>query len=117
MVEEDLGEATIVYEDPEDGTTERTVDNEHVAYLQDHWILLVGEDDQGRDRIRRIPAQRVHYVERTVEAFEREVQTVTDRVEAIASTIGTKLPIGGEPTQTESPEPHRIDIEHEQTPE
>lgn len=111
-LEEDLGEATIVYEDPHEGTVEKAVPNEHVAYFQDHWLIKTDEDDEGRDIVRRIPAQKVHYVERTVEAFEEEVKTLFDRVESVASRLGTKIPIGGGDDEPEPrQEPYRINVE------
>jgi len=96
MVEEDIGEATIVYEDPDEGTVRRTVENEHVAYFQDHWIVKTGEDDEGRDTIMRIPATRVYHVERTVEAFEEEIATLADQVRSITADLREKLPVGSE---------------------
>jgi len=95
MVEEDLGEATIVYEGPDGETESQTVQNEHVAYFQDHWILKTGEDDHGRDLVRRIPASRVYHVERTVEQFEEEVSTLRDQVESVADDLRTRLLGGG----------------------
>ena len=70
-MDEDLGQATVVYENSEqDGDPiERTLENENVVYFQDHWLLKIDERD-GEDVVRRIPAQRVYYVERTVEEFE-----------------------------------------------
>ena len=112
-LEEDLGEATIVYDHPKEDVVETTVPNEHVAYFQDHWIVKTGEDDQGRDLVRRIPASRVHYVERTVEEFEEEVKTLFDRVESVAKGLGTKIPIGGGETETQRDEPYRIDVGEE----
>ena len=94
-LEEDIGEATIVYEDPEEGTVDKTVPNEHIAYFQDHWIIKTDEDDQGRDIVRRIPSFKVHYVERSVEEFEEEVATLVDQVQSFADDIRTKIPIGG----------------------
>ncbi|MFC4553435.1 MULTISPECIES: hypothetical protein [Halorussus] len=110
MVEEDLGEATIVYDDPDEGTIEETVPNEHVAYFQDHWIIKTGEDDRGRDTVRRVPLQRVHYVERTVEEFEQEVSTLRDQVQSVADDLRTKLMGGGERESGQS-EALRIDVE------
>jgi hypothetical protein len=95
MVERDLGEATIVYEDPREGTVEWTRQNEHVAYFQDHWIVRVNEDESETDEVRRIPAQRVHYVERSVEEFEEEVSTLRDQVQSFAGDLQEKL-LGGE---------------------
>lgn len=94
-LEEDVGEATIVYEDPDEGTVRKEVPNEHVAYFQDHWIVKTEEDERGRDIVRRIPSKRVHYVERSVEEFEEEVKTLFDRVESVATRLQTKIPIGG----------------------
>ncbi|WP_129114457.1 hypothetical protein [Halegenticoccus tardaugens] len=108
MVEKDLGRATIAYEDPDDGTVERTVQNEHVAYFQEHWIVKAGEDERGRDLVRRIPHQRVYYVERSVEAFEEEVKTLRDQVQSVADGLRSKL-LGGE--SREERDVQRIDVE------
>jgi hypothetical protein len=94
--EEDVGRATIVYEDPAEGTVERTVANEHIAYFQDHWMIKIEEDEQGRDRVRRVPAYKVHYVERTVDEFAEEVGTLKGEIGSVASDLQEKLPIGGE---------------------
>lgn len=109
MVERDLGTATIVYDDPESGTVERTVQNEHLVYVRDHWSVKLDEDGDGNDVLRRIPRQRVHYVERSVEEFEREVETLQQRVQSVADDLRTKLLGDDEPD--ESVEPHRIDVE------
>lgn len=110
-LERDIGEATIVYDEP-DETVEKSVPNEHIAYFQDHWIIKTGEDDQGRDIVRRIPAQRVHYVERTVDEFAEEVETLVDQVQSFASELRTKIPVGGsDGGESERPEPHRIDVD------
>lgn len=108
-LETDLGRATIVYEDPNEGTTEKAVPNEHVAYFQDHWIVKMDEDEEGHDVVRRIPARRVHYVERSVEEFEREVRTLRDQVESFAADLRTKLPVGGGGGGGER-DAHRIDV-------
>ena len=94
-LDRDLGEATIVYEDPEEGTVDMTVPNEHIAYFQDHWIVKTNEDDEGHDIVRRIPSRRVHYVERSVEEFEEEVQTVKRQVQSFAEDLRSRLPVGG----------------------
>lgn len=107
MVDEDLGGATIVYDDPHDGTVEQTVENEHIAYFQDHWILKVDEADE-RDVVRRIPHQRVHYVEREVDEFREEVSTLTNQVESFADDVREKL-FGG-PDHRDDDEPQRIDV-------
>ncbi len=92
MTDTDLGTATIVYEHPEEGTVEEEVENKDIAYFQDHWMLKRDEDESGNDLVRRIPAQRVYYVDRSVEAFEEEVKTVKDQVESLASDLRSKLP-------------------------
>lgn len=109
MVEEDLGEATIVYEDPDDGTIEKTVQNEYIAYFQDHWIIKTGEDEAGRDTVRRIPHQRVYYVERGVEEFQEEVKTLRDRVQSVADELRSRIG-SSEGSQAEG-EPHSLEIE------
>jgi hypothetical protein len=58
-------------------------------------MVKIEEDDQGRDRVRRIPGFKVHYVERTVDEFTEEVGTIRGEVESVASDIQEKLPIGG----------------------
>ena len=110
-IQRDLGTATIVYEDPEEGTVRKTIPNEHVAYFQDHWIVKTDEDEEGHDIVRRIPSRRVHYVERSVEEFEREVETLLDRVQSFASDLQTKIPVGGDRSADEPVEPHRIDVQ------
>ena len=117
MVQEDIGQATIVYEGPDGDAVERTVDNEHVAYFQDHWIVKIDDEAQeeeprmeGRDTVRRIPAQRVYYVERSVEEFEEEVKTLRDQFQSITEDLRSKLIGGGSGDQSET-EPHRIEVE------
>lgn len=111
MVESDLGEATIAYEDPDGGTVERTVENEHLAYFQDHWILKIEDHDADHDRVRRIPIQRVHYVERSVEEFEEEVKTLRDQVQSMADGIRSKLLGGERGGSDERSEVRRIEVE------
>ncbi|QSW99010.1 hypothetical protein [Haloterrigena alkaliphila] len=115
-LERDIGEATIVYEEPDEGTVRKSVPNEHIAYFQDHWLIKTDEDDEGRDIVRRIPAQRVHYVERTVDEFQEEVETLVDQVQSFAADLRTKIPVGGGGSSgsgggSERPEPHRIDVD------
>ena len=93
MSQLETGQATIVYEDPEEGTKEVTVDNEQVAYVRDHWAVKAGTDDQGNDLMKQIPATRVHYVERNVQQFEEEINTVRHRVESLAGELRQKLPV------------------------
>ncbi|MXV62524.1 hypothetical protein GS429_10710 [Natronorubrum sp. JWXQ-INN-674] len=114
-LERDIGQATIVYDEPDEGTVRKTVPNEHIAYFQDHWIIKTDEDEDGHDIVRRIPSHRVHYVERSVEQFEEEVKTLVDQVQSFASDLRTKIPVGGgsegRDGGDERPEPHRIDVE------
>jgi DNA segregation ATPase FtsK/SpoIIIE-like protein len=94
-LEHDLGQATIVYDDPDEDVVKKTVPNEHIAYFQDHWIIKTEEDEQGNDIVRRIPKSRVHYVERSVEEFEEEVQTVRHQVQSVADNLRSKF-LGGD---------------------
>jgi hypothetical protein len=96
MSEIELGEATIVYEDPDEGLTETRLDNEHVVYVRDHWMVKAGTDDEGNDLMRQIPRDRVHYVERNVERFESEASTVRDRLESVAEDLREKIPVSSE---------------------
>ncbi len=112
-LDEDLGEATIVYEDPDDGTVSKTVPNEHVAYFQDHWLVKMEEDERGRDLVRRIPTRRVHYVERSVEEFEEEIKTLQDQVQSFANDLRTRLPIGGEESGGSETAPVEIDVKND----
>jgi hypothetical protein len=105
----DRGEAIIVYEDPEEGTVERTVDNERIAYFQDHWIVKLDEDEAGNDIVRRIPLQRVHHVDRSVEKFEDEVKTLRNQVESFAEDLQSTL-LGGD-DDADVAESRHIDIE------
>ncbi|WP_276258581.1 hypothetical protein [Haloglomus litoreum] len=105
-MDEALGEATIVYDHPEEGTAELTLENENVAYFQDHWICKIDERD-GEDIVRRIPAERVYYVERTVEEFEDEVATLRNQVESFAddlreTLLGGRKRDGGDDPDTEA---------------
>ena len=93
MSQLEAGQATIVYEDPEEGQKEVTVNNEQVAYVRDHWAVKAGTDDEGNDLMKQIPATRVYYVERNVQKFEEEITTVRHRVESLAGELRQKLPI------------------------
>ena len=93
MSELELGQSTIVYDHPEEGTTEETVDNEQLVYARDHWMVRSGTDDEGNDLMKQIPKERVHYVERDVERFEDEAATVKSRVESMARDLRQKLPV------------------------
>ncbi len=90
-LERDIGEATIVYDHPDEDIVEKTVPNEHIAYFQDHWIIKNEEDEQGNDIVRRIPAKRVHYVERSVEEFEEEVKTIRKQVQSVADSLRSRF--------------------------
>ena len=116
MSQLELGQATIVYEDPDEGRSEVTVENEQLAYVRDHWAVKAGTDDEGNDVMKQIPATRVHYVERNVQHFEEEITTVRHRVESLAGELRQKLPVdlgqggnqrgkqrrGKSPTQTQT---------------
>ena len=66
----ELGRATIVYETASGEVEKATVDNDHIAYFQDHWLFEYGTDDEGNDIVRRVPSERVYHVERSVEELE-----------------------------------------------
>jgi hypothetical protein len=110
MEETSLGTATIVYDHPSEGTIERTVDNEHIAYFQDHWLLRQDGSEDG-DTVRRIPIQRVHYVDRNVEQFEDELGTLRRQVESIADDLRSKVFGGGDRSARETgSDPVEIDV-------
>lgn len=93
MEELELGQATIVYEDPDEGVIEETVDNEEIVYARDHWMVRTGTDDEDNDLMKQIPRDRVHRVDRTVQKFEEEAQTVRRRVESLASDLRERIPV------------------------
>ncbi|MFC6769542.1 hypothetical protein [Natrinema soli] len=70
-----LGTATIVYETPSEDVEHVTVDNDRIAYFQDHWLFAYGTDDDGNDVVRRVPKESVHYVERSVEEIEETFES------------------------------------------
>jgi len=105
-LDHDLGQATIVYDDPHEDIVEKTVPNEGIAYFQEHWIVKAEEDEQGNDVVRRIPRRRVHYVERSVEEFEEEVRTIRHQVQSVADTLRSRL-LGG---SDEGSDVHHIDV-------
>jgi hypothetical protein len=118
MDEIQLGQATIVYEEEDDGRTETKVDNEELVYARDHWMLRSGSDEQGNDQMRQIPRDRVYYVERNVEKFEEEAATVRHRVESLARDLREKVPVdvgggGGrrKRSTTSETEPTRVPVE------
>ena len=79
MTDAELGTATIVYETPDGELDEVTVDNEHIAFFQQHWLFAYDIDDEGNDIVRRVPHGRVHYVERSVEELESTFETTVDK--------------------------------------
>ena len=83
----ELGRATIVYEELDGEQVSIEVDNEHIVYFDDHWQMKTGEDSDGNDVIRRIPRNRVGYVERSVEEFQ-------DRVDAVIDDAKDRLDLG-----------------------
>ena len=74
-----LGSATIVYESAAGDREAHTVDNDRIAYFQGHWLFAYGSDDDGNDIVRRVPRERVHHVERSVEEIEESFATVIDK--------------------------------------
>ena len=95
VTERDVGQAVIVYEGPDGGQVEKQVENDGIAYFQDHWIVRTGETDEGHDTVRRIPSHRVYYVERDVEEFKEEVKSLRSQVQSIASEVKSKISSGG----------------------
>ncbi|MDF9746802.1 hypothetical protein [Natrinema salsiterrestre] len=85
--EPELGTATVVYRTPEEDVERVTVDNDRIAYFQDHWLFAYGTDDDGNDVVRRVPRQRVHYVERSVEeiedTFESGLEKAKEKIEGL----------------------------------
>lgn len=79
MTAAELGTARIVFETPEGETESVTVDNEHIAFFQEHWLFAYDVDDEGNDIVRRVPHQRVYYVERSVERLEEQFDTAVDK--------------------------------------
>jgi hypothetical protein len=77
--EPELGTATVVYETPSEHVERVTVDNDRIAYFQDHWLFAYGTDDGGNDVIRRVPRHRVHYVERSVEEVEETFESALEK--------------------------------------
>ena len=93
MEQLELGKATIIYEDQDGEMVEETVDNEQLVYARDHWMVKSGTDDQGNDLMSQIPVQRVVRVDRNVQKFEEQAQTVRHRVESFADDLREKLPM------------------------
>ncbi|GAA0299795.1 hypothetical protein [Halarchaeum salinum] len=111
MVDDELGRATIVYENPDGDTVEQTVQNEHLVYVQDHWLLDVSDEEAGTDTVRRIPIQRVYHVEREVEEFEDELSTLRQQVESVADDVRARLLGDDSDDGNREGEPVHIDVE------
>ncbi|MFD1561979.1 hypothetical protein ACFR99_00120 [Haloarchaeobius amylolyticus] len=77
--EPELGTATIVYETPGEDDERVTVDNDRIAYFQDHWLFAYGTDEDGNDVVRRVPKERVYYVERSVEELEETFESSLEK--------------------------------------
>ncbi|EFW92715.1 hypothetical protein ZOD2009_07594 [Haladaptatus paucihalophilus DX253] len=75
----DTGTATIVYDDPDGKVQERAVENDDIVYFDDHWLVKVGENDDGDDVVRRIPRERVHHVERSIDELEKKVEGAIEK--------------------------------------
>jgi len=93
MEQLELGQATIVYEDPDEGVVEETVDNEEVVYARDHWMIRTGTDEENNDLMKQIPRGKVHRVDRSVQKFEEQARTVRHRVESFADDLRQKIPV------------------------
>jgi len=114
MEDADLGMATIVYDHPSEGVVERTVENEHIAYFQDHWLIRQDEEESGADTVRRIPKERVHYVDRNVEAFEDELGTLRNQVESLADDLRSKVFGGEREERRDESKPIEIDVDSDE---
>jgi len=75
----DTGTAIIVYDDPDGEVIEREVENDDIVYFDDHWLLKVGINDEGDDIVRRVPRERVHYVERSIDELEKKVESAVEK--------------------------------------
>ena len=75
----ELGKATIVYETATGDLERATVDNDRIAYFQDHWLFAYGTNENGDDVVRRVPKERVRYVERTVEEIEETFESGVEK--------------------------------------
>lgn len=110
MEQLELGQATIVYEDPDEGVIEDTVDNEEIVYARDHWMVRTGTGENGNDLMKQIPKERVHRVDRSVKEFEDRAGSVRHRVESLASDLRDRIPVdvgnggGGGRRETMQPE-------------
>ena len=82
MPDPELGNASIVYETPDGDHESHEVDNEFLVYFGDHWQVRTGEDEDGNDVVRRIPRERVYYVERSVEEFQDRLESFLDETKA-----------------------------------
>jgi hypothetical protein len=98
-----------VYEDPDQGVIEETVDNEEIVYARDHWMVRTGTDEDGNDLMKQIPRDRVHRVDRNVQKFEEEAGTVRRRVESLANDLRERIPVnvgnGGDSGRRETMRP------------
>jgi hypothetical protein len=72
-----IGTAVIRYDTP-DGLVEERVDNERIAFVDDHWVLWEADEQSDGGTIRRIPRDRVFEVERDVEELEQTVEGLLD---------------------------------------
>lgn len=80
----DIGTASITYE-TSDGVTEKRVDNERIAFVDDHWVVWEANEDDDGGTVQRIPRDRVYGVEREVDELERTVENIIDEA---ASRLG-----------------------------
>lgn len=82
-MEADVGTARVVYETP-DGVERIEADNEHVAFVDDHWVVVEPSDDDD-GTVTRIPRERVYHVERSVDELESRARDLLDEA---ASKLG-----------------------------
>ena len=81
-MEADVGTARVVYETP-DGVERVRVDNEQVAFVDDHWAVVdPGEGDDDTGTVTRIPRERVYRVEREVDELRSRAESLLDEAKS-----------------------------------
>jgi hypothetical protein len=73
----DVGTARVVYETP-DGIERTEVDNEHVAFVDEHWVIVRPNIDGDDGTVTRIPRDRVYAVERSTDEVESKAASLLD---------------------------------------
>ena len=74
----DVGTARLVYETA-DGVERLDVDNEHLAFVDDHWVVVQPDGDDEGGTVTRIPRDRVYRVERSVDELESRARELLDK--------------------------------------